>query len=353
MRQRIKSILSPFIGDGFATIDCLERSEAERTGIWVDKNAVKDYIDNGHGDEDEDWRGRQKASSILRRGLTSIWQKGSRCLASSSQTPPFSKVKSRIRARDRYENRGGGGEEDIEEEDEHPMRTDEWLVKVTLSPLLLLPGTKIREASLFPQSRLRYVKEGGGTKLRKDSSMHTDNIGKRNQMMKFARNGYVMLMENTDQSNSQNDSHSPSISLNKNDAKRRMTRIGKWKLDSSGIAWDIPVKLPNSASESSASSYAKSEWTILHYHADMHLSKFQQQPRMIRGTITRDRWNEVTIPFTKLVLEKRVFRPVIGTFSAEGVGQDTIDVSYKNRGLGFDTGNADRSSGKPNVKKKF
>jgi len=37
------------------------------------------------------------------------------------------------------------------EDDEHPMRTDEWLVNVNLSPILL-PGNS--ESDLFPDSRV-------------------------------------------------------------------------------------------------------------------------------------------------------------------------------------------------------
>lgn len=35
------------------------------------------------------------------------------------------------------------------------------------------------------------------------------------------------------------------------------------------------------------------------------------------------------------VLPSNFFRPVIGTFSAEGIGHDTVDTSYKDRGFGL------------------
>jgi len=367
-RRKITSILSQL-----SPIDRLERADAERCGIWTDEHTASTFLNRDDGENGERPHDRRVWSALTRR-LTSLRQ---RKRLSPTSARGVDGTHDDERGTD-----GGGGV------DEHPMRTDEWLVKVTLSPLLLSPGSKGREAGLFPQSGRRSVAAangGGGTELDGDGSVSgTDSAGRRgrSQMMKFARNGYVMLMEDDDRTDSQDDAdiRDPHISHDRSETKRRMTKIGKWKLDTAGISWDIPVrqplpsdtqkhhtieiqespqpnnklttehtnshhKTPNEPSnpdpyphtKSKSKSKSKSKWTVLHYHADMHLSKFQEQPRMIRGTITRDRWNERSLPFTNFVLGRHLFRPVIGTFSAEGVGEDTIDVSYKDRGFGFDT----------------
>lgn len=82
--------------------------------------------------------------------------------------------------------------------------------------------------------------------------------------------------------------------------------IGKWKLHPSGITWQIPL----------ASS------VILQCHADLILNHFGKRPRMVRGTIVKDDG-------------RKWFRPVVATFSGEGIGHDTVDVSYRERGFGL------------------
>jgi hypothetical protein len=61
---------------------------------------------------------------------------------------------------------------------------------------------------------------------------------------------------------------------------------------------------------------------------------------MFRGVVTRDRFIDAKIPFTNILLSKKLFRPVIGTFAGLGTGNDTVDTSYKKRGLGLSGGNA-------------
>jgi hypothetical protein len=194
-------------------------------------------------------------------------------------------------------------------DEEHPMRTDEWLVNVKLSPMLL-PGNS--ESVLFPNSSVDG--DISHLKLRRKSRR------KKQQILKFAKNGYVQLVESsvTADSNQKDDAE-------QND---RVTKIGKWKFDTSGVSWSIPVHMKSPDSQSRR--------TTLHYHADIHLSKFQDQPRMIRGVVTRDHFNDwsLPIPFMRK-FEKNLFRPVIATFTGQGVGHDTVDISYKNRGFGL------------------
>ena len=227
-----------------------------------------------------------------------------------------------------------------EYEEEHPMRTDEWLIKVRLSPLLF-PGHS--EADLFPD--MIYVDSPINTNISKRISKKDRK--KKHQVMKFSKNGYVILVEHQHDSspsnnnaesskssteNTQSGEHEDGNSGDKYYQKQRVTKIGKWKIDTSGVSWSIPVVLK------SKDSISNQRRTTLHYHADIHLSKFQDRPRMFRGVVTRDRFEEFTIPSlfsSPLTIQKGVFRPVIATFTAEGVGKDTVDVSYKERGFGL------------------
>jgi len=381
LKSRIASILSPIMGNELTTVHSLERVDAERGGVWVDLSVAEDYDSKFHRSVDGGGGNRRDGSNLKQSFESMRIRLGNGCSSLLSSWPHH--TRGERTSSDEQRNGQIMGEE---KEEEHPMRTDEWLVKVRLSPLLLA-GRKAREANLFPQSTLRHAnnEEGSGEEILTHDNANmpsANNTGKRNQMMKFARNGYVMLMEDADhQIDSQNDinNHDSPTSENKHHTKTRMTRIGKWKLDTAGIPWDIPVKLSDQikthgthqmydkVSKLSSSNnenqkqlkpsqpHTISKWTVLHYHADMHLSKFQQQPRMIRGTVTRDRWNEFSVPLffggaKKFILGKNMFRPVIGTFSAEGIGVDTIDFSYKNRGFGLDTAVDPGGKSKKNIK---
>ena len=138
--------------------------------------------------------------------------------------------------------------------------------------------------------------------------------------------------------------------------------MGKWKMDTTGIAWDIPVQSSDNRAMRSddersdildldfcemGKDVTNMESTTLHYHADIHLSKFQDQPRMFKGVVTRDRYHDrcIKLPFNKrkFILKRNMMRPVIATFTAEGIGQDTVDTKYKERGIGVQNPNGKQS----------
>lgn len=185
--------------------------------------------------------------------------------------------------------------------EEHPMRTDEWIISVSLSPLAFFRRS---EKNFFPVTHIH--KE--------------DTDRKREQHFKFARNGYVILVEKEEE-------HHLGVAQN---GWRRVTKVGKWKLGTNGVSWTIPIK----------STEFPFQQTNLHYHADIHLSKFQEKPRMFRGVVTRDRFSDAKIPFTNILVGKKMFRPVIATFIGLGTGNDTVDTTYKKRGIGLSSGNA-------------
>lgn len=132
------------------------------------------------------------------------------------------------------------GNEVGEREEEHLMRTDEWLVTVRLLPIML-PGRKATKATLFTQSTKRYMDGTGDNKLYRDNTVPgtTNRTGRRDQMMKFARNGFVVLMEDAIRAKSHtgtNGALDPAKTRPKpHIKKRRMTRIGKWRMDTAGF----------------------------------------------------------------------------------------------------------------------
>ncbi|CAM9201612.1 unnamed protein product [Choristocarpus tenellus] len=87
---------------------------------------------------------------------------------------------------------------------------------------------------------------------------------------------------------------------------------GEWWFDVGGLYWDI--KMDN---------------TVIHHKAELHWNVFGTQPRMFRGTVTRDRFSSSFLP-------PWLFRPVISTFTGFGVGDDTKDTRYPHRQAGVE-----------------
>jgi len=295
LQRRIPSMPSNSLLLGFTT-SWLEKEEREIGGVWVD---VEHFDDEDTGDEcgfdepdfedeDDDCAHRKSA-----RDATSKPKRDFLVRSERNQDVP-SKEQARI-----------------EDYEEHPLRTDEWRVQIKLSPFLL-PGSV--ESALFPDSSNSVEQQPLRLKNR---------TRRKEQVVKFAKNGYVVLMEGDVEKDIDDESSDNQSS--------RVTRIGKWKIDASGVSWSIPVRSPISPTDQ----------TTLYYHADIHLSKFQEQPRMFRGVVTRDHFHEFKLPTPgniQITFGKNVFRPVVATFTAEGIGKDTVDTSYKNRGFGLNNG---------------
>ena len=148
--------------------------------------------------------------------------------------------------------------------EEHPMRTDEWEFDIQLSRLFS------QEADLFPENSL----DRDGTKRGKF---------RKRQVMQFARNGYVKIVQDEQLTSNNMDASFVSTAPNVDKAKRSQVQVGKWRIAHSGVVFDIPVNVQCPKGDTK-------KMTVLHYHADIHLNKFGEQPRMFRGVITRDRW---------------------------------------------------------------
>jgi hypothetical protein len=98
------------------------------------------------------------------------------------------------------------------------------------------------------------------------------------------------------------------------------THIGEWELVSASLCCKIPVSFE------SAQYTANEQYRVEHlvFTADLHLNPFGERPKLTRGVILRDEPIRLGGMFA--------VRRVVGTFSGQGHGKDTVDLSYKNRG---------------------
>ena len=281
----------------------------------------------------------------------------------------------------------GGGIRSKEEKDdddnittpieEHPLRTDEWHVRVKVGGFPWSSAKK--NGILLTQCSYGDVKDEDNINMPKRSQ-----LGRRErvQRLKFSRSGLVWVMGDA--------------SVNSGAATAE-TAIGKWKLDHTGLHWDVKVAVPPPPSKAARVMAADQDRTVqeeredqeaapiaaatvdlnaadwgdfaaiaaggskdneeagrasvegwrtttLHYRADIHLNKFGERPRMFKGIITRDRYSiigdvpegskKASLFGRNLPTRTSLFRPVVATFEACGIGEDTVDLSYRERSSG-------------------
>lgn len=161
-------------------------------------------------------------------------------------------------------------------DEEHPLRTDEWEIKIQLSRLY-----SKKEGDWFTEcfvDRASINNNHGDNRPQFKVIKRSKRSGyNKRQVMQFATNGYVKVLEDSDISSTPQ-------------RKRSKTKVGKWRLGHSGVAFDIPVQIVDSDSQNDKNGQkTEPNLTVLHYHADIHLNKFGERPRMFRGVITRDR----------------------------------------------------------------
>ena len=261
--------------------------------------------------------------------------------------------------------------------EEHPLRTDEWHVRVKVGGF---PWSSTKENGiLLTQCSYGDIKDEDNINMPKRSQ-----LGRRErvQRLKFSRSGLVWVMGDA--------------SVNSGAATAE-TAIGKWKLDHTGLHWDVKVAVPPPPSKAARVMAAgqdrtvqekredreeapiaaatvdlnAADWgdfaaiaaggskdneeaggasvegwrtTTLHYRADIHLNKFGERPRMFKGIITRDRYSiigdvpegskKASLFGRNLPTRTSLFRPVVATFEACGIGEDTVDLSYRERSSG-------------------
>jgi len=162
-------------------------------------------------------------------------------------------------------------------DEEHPMRTDEWALDIRLSRLFAQEGDE-----LFPECST----DRDGRSISKPSKK---NRYRKRQVMTFATNGYVKVSVTDDDNNNGNDDRIDNTSSMIQNLRNK-PRVGRWGIGHSGVAFDIPVQMSASRKTRGNDNKVKEpKMTVLHYHADIHLNKFGERPRMFRGVITRDR----------------------------------------------------------------
>lgn len=222
--------------------------------------------DDGHESEDERLLQSPLPSAIegkgspqKRRHRLRVW-KNSSMKKGPSKAPTLEDSSSASPAKETSPD-DGYAKSDYDEE--HPMRTDEWELDVRLSRLF-----SKEEGDLFPES---YI-DGSGSIHRPPTRR---NSYRKRQVMQFARNGYVKILEG--EGNGASDTKSK-------------PKVGKWRIGHSGVAFDVPVQVNVRRRKGCNDDNVASRVTVLHYHADIHLNKFGERPRMFRGVITRDRY---------------------------------------------------------------
>lgn len=133
-------------------------------------------------------------------------------------------------------------------------------------------------------------------------------------------------------------STSSSILTNLGECKRTGTvhysKLGKWWCQHGKVLWEIPVihhlkqdELNHNDDDhikQACIKLSRRPYTRLQFSAELHLNKFGDQPILRKGVVTRDRFGSSFLPHN-------LFRPVVATFSAVGVGQDTLRLDYKHR----------------------
>ena len=125
--------------------------------------------------------------------------------------------------------------------------------------------------------------------------------------LEFSDNGYVRLLSST----------------NDDDDTTTTVIMGHWELASHGLTWNLvrPVSGENTIGNNSTVSTTTTTTTSrMTFHGDLLLNPFGPQPRIVRGVV-----------LGQSASSRGWFRPVLATFTGNGIGKDTADVSHRNR----------------------
>ena len=139
----------------------------------------------------------------------------------------------------------------------------------------------------------------------------------------FHPDGLVRGMRMSDMSLTEEDSSS---SNSQRRQQQRVLGIGTWKLYPWGVEYSIQA----------------TNGYIYLFQASVHLNPFGKQPKLSHGTVLREqsldgggiRDEEMDEPYLHIP-RRKWFRPVVASFQGIGIGEDTADFSYKNRGVGL------------------
>jgi hypothetical protein len=159
-----------------------------------------------------------------------------------------------------------------------------------LSPYSLLSPTSQRSSSAADQQRQSPHKLRTN---RWELRVHWRNGRTRSERLdvEFSDNGYVRLLTS--------DSATENSSI---PGEAVTASIGNWELAPHGLTWKLPM----------------GDRQLFTFYGDLLLNPFGDQPKITRGLILRE-------------TKSGWFRPVVATFTASGIGEDTADLSYRNR----------------------
>jgi hypothetical protein len=262
---------------------------------------------------------------------------------------------------------------------EHPLRTDEWEIHykaglwksaakqeyiLTFDPLYKILRTCLMQHPCVTseQPHRRLV---GEMMIRKDKPPSEEGATE----VRFHKNGFCKFSPVAFHSFHFNEgvrtSRSSKCKAEGKSSLRIYPHIGRWKLNNHGcISWDVPISILLEKYSSNCSTDSKDvddshtldhkmsiesnivAFTTLHFVADLHINRFGSRPRMHKGVVTCDRLvpsclcccydeKKKGINGKNKPLSPTLFRSVIGSFVATGVGIDTLDNTYKHRKMGL------------------
>lgn len=203
-----------------------------------------------------------------------------------------------------------------EEEEPHPLRTNEWLIQIKWKRKKNKNIVATSERMLLdfdPDGFVRWCKNVTM------STCHDSNDEKNCGGMKY---------------------QPPTMH------QRVLTAIGTWTLHPSGVGWNLPVLADdescrvnnhihnhNNHDEEDGTHHnepsCSSSTFYYQFHASFHPNPFGARPKMVRGIITQCRRRGACAS------SRWALRPVVGTFVGKGVGKDLYDLSFSKRGLGL------------------
>jgi len=210
---------------------------------------------------------------------------------------------------------------DKKTETEHPLRTDEWEISYyscfwSPYPLHSILSKYLLKEGHYCSSLQRHQQLNCITNNKTSTAIAS---------IRFHRNGFCKVTPGGEIFHSAAegaDSETRTTTI-----VRIHPHIGRWKLSHGSVHWDVPITILIDKSQENLNTATIAAFTTLHFVADVHLNRFGHQPRMFKGVISRDRISERKC--------SSFLRPIIGTFVANGVGQDTLDNTYKKRAMGL------------------
>jgi hypothetical protein len=203
----------------------------------------------------------------------------------------------------------------------HALRTDLWQVTMhwkrkrvkDLFFSSVLPGKQQENMTKLQFSHNGYVR-----RVLQDENDNDNNDEKHHEQSRTAFN----ILKGKDSCDEDNDDDLVLLDSS-------LSTVGTWELSSTGLSWTLPLLYDsNDDDDNKKENDEQVKNAVLSFHGDFHFNPFGRQPKVLRGVVLLS--NDDT-PFGKKKTTTSWFRPVVATFHAVGIGQDTADLSYQDR----------------------